>query len=43
MRIRFGLLDAATLARIESANVEALNRYTDRVMIAASVDEVLAP
>jgi hypothetical protein len=39
---RFGALDAAVVTRVRSASDEALDLWIDRVLVAGSIDEVLA-
>ena len=41
LNLKFGPLPAAVLARIQAAAPEELERWTDRVLTAASLNEVL--
>lgn len=43
LRTRFGELPAAVVARVTSADEPHLERWTDRVLFAGSLDEVFAP
>jgi hypothetical protein len=40
---RFGTISDATRARVETAAIEQLDAWTDRILTAATIDEVLAP
>jgi hypothetical protein len=42
LRLRFGELSAAVVARIESADAEMLDRFTERVFSARSAEDVVA-
>ncbi len=42
LTLRFGELDARVVDRIQSASDEELDAWIDRVLVARSVDEVLA-
>ena len=43
LALRFGTIDAATVARVRAARPEELDRWVDRVLTAASLDELFAP
>jgi predicted transposase YdaD len=43
LRLRFGELPAAVVARIEAAEVPELDLWTERVVTASHLDEVLGP
>ena len=43
LRLRFGELPAAVVARIEAAEVPELDLWTERVVTASRLDEVLGP
>jgi hypothetical protein len=42
IKLRFGAVPAAVAARIDAADAEDLDRWTERVLDAASADEVVA-
>jgi hypothetical protein len=42
LRIRFGTLSADTEARVQEADPETLLQWSERVLTAATLDEVLA-
>lgn len=42
LELRFGSLDATVTARLESAKADALDRYAERLLTAASVEDVFA-
>jgi len=42
LELRFGALDAELVARLDTADAEALDRFTELVLIASSLDEVFA-
>lgn len=43
IRLKLGELGSAQAARIEQADMATLERWTERVLTAGSVDEILAP
>jgi hypothetical protein len=43
LRARFGEVPDSTVARIQTADDPQLDLWADRVLIAATLDEVLAP
>jgi hypothetical protein len=41
LNLKFGPLSASALARVQAASSEDLERWTDRVLTAASLDDVI--
>ncbi|MBX3248526.1 MAG: DUF4351 domain-containing protein [Myxococcales bacterium] len=41
LSLKFGPLDESTTARVSAASLEELDRFTERVLLASSVDDVL--
>ncbi len=42
IRLRFGIVDAAAAAQIDTAPVERLEVWTERILVARSTDELFA-
>jgi hypothetical protein len=43
LTLKFGPLSAAALSRVQAAPPEELERWTDRVLTASSLEDVLGP